>query len=795
MKFTLSWLFEYIDTKASCEEICIALTNIGLEVESVDDLSKKYNGFSVAQIVEAKPHQDSKKLKICQVKNSQSQDLIQVICGAANARDGIKVAMADIGAIVPNNQMEIKKAKIAGVESCGMLCSAQELDIDNEDDGGIIEIDEKWSIGTPIAEVFGLNDVVIEINVTPNRGDCLGVYGIARDLAAYGIGRLRDIKLPKITTKEKFKFNIDNSAKDLCPNISFCYIKNLQNVQSPDWLKKRLLSVGVNSISAIVDVTNYIMLTFNQPMHAYDASKINGDSINIRLANDNEEFLTLKDQQINLDDQSLVIADDSQILSLAGIIGGKNSACDDQTNQIILEAAFFDDRSVARTGRKYNILSDSRYRFERGVDVKTSEIAINFAINLINQICGGENSNIKVVSDKYNSKEVKFNIDEFNKIIGIKIEADIAIDILKKLGFELKKITNLGFDEFLLKIPSWRHDISISRDIIEEVIRIYGYNKINNSAIKFEQNLDKKINIEDQIRVNLVNRNYQEVCSWSFVDSKIIDKFTKFNSNMLLANPISQEMDYLRPNLIIGLLQSLAINFLRGFNDLSFFEIGNVFIENPQLQKKLISGVRVGKNKPSDHYNEVREYDFFDVKSDILDLITIFGIRADNIKIDNSNAVKYYHPYRFANLYLGKKIIGYIGELNPLILKDFDIKERVYGFELFVDNLPKPNVKIAKPYQISDFQESIRDFAFLIDNDMAIGGLIDDIYKIDRNLIQNVVIFDIYRGQKIADDKKSIALRVSIQSLEKTLTSAEIDNISNQIIDLIESKYQANLRR
>lgn len=799
MKFTLSWLLEYLDTESSIEEICLALTNIGLEVESVDDRSQLYNNFNVAKIISAQPCKESKKLKICQVKTSNSDNLIQVICGAANARDGIKVAMADIGAVVPSNQMEIKRAKIAGYESCGMLCSARELGLGGDDEG-IIEIDEKWQIGTPIAKVFGLDDAVIEINVTPNRGDCLGVYGIARDLAAYGIGKLKELRNSKLATDFKSEFQFENNSPEKCSDISFCHLKNINNQESPDWLKNRLLSVGINPISAIVDITNYVMLTFNQPMHAYDASRIDGKKIFVRFAKDADKFLTLKDQEVTLDNESLIIADDSKILSIAGIIGGKNSACDLNTNQIIFEVANFDASTIARTGRKLNILTDSRYRFERGCDSQNIDFVLNYAINLVKQICGGQSSKINSLNSKYHYREVKFNIADFKKIIGVDIDLDIAIDILKKLGFELKKITNLNLSEFILKIPSWRHDISIDRDIIEEIIRIYGYDKIINFSFNKNQKISNEINIEDQIKSILSVLRYNEVYNWSFVDSKLIENFCEFNDNMILANPISNEMDYLRPCLAVGMLQSFVNNSLRGFENLSLFEVGSIFTNDSKIdkseiiQKTAIGGIRVGKNKPEDHYKDIREYDFFDIKFDVFELIKIFGIRPENIKINNSNPLKYYHPYRFANLYLGKKKFGHFGEIHPMVLKEFGIKRKVYSFEIYVDDLPKPSIKAVKPYQISDFQSSVRDFAFLIDNDMPIGELLDDIYKIDRNLVQTASVFDIYR-KDIIDNKKSIALRVTIQSLKKTLTSQEIDDISNRIIDLIETKYQASLRR
>lgn len=790
MKFTISWLRQYLDFDDNIDKICQTLTNIGLEVESVEDRSLKYLNFEVAKIISATPHSNSSKLKICMVETSYSKDLIQIICGAKNARPKIKVALAKIGAVIPANQMIIKKTKIAGEESCGMLCSASELQL-GEDDSGIIEIDDNFNVGDKISDIYHLNDVIIDINVTPNRGDCLGVYGIARDLFAAGIGKLKNIKNHDITFSHKFPVKFYNNSNNLCSNISLCHIKDINNIKSPQWLKQIIESVGINSISAVIDIINYVMICFNQPMHAYDANMINGD-ISINLSKKNQNFTTLKNEAIKLDEGSLIICDEEKILSLAGIIGSANSCCSSDTSEIIIEAAFFDPSNISQSGRKYKILSDSRYRFERSIDYQSATKAMNLAISMITEICGGKVS--EIISDynyNYDQKIITFNIDDFKNLIAISINKEQVTKILLDLGFE---VNNLADNKISVTVPSWRSDVNIKEDLIEEVIRIYGYDKINEVPFNIDKNISSQINCQHIIKNNLVNNGYFETINWSFVNNEIINDFTNYNNNMEISNPISQDLNYLRPNLVIGLLNSYKTNLVRGFGDLSLFEVGNIFINNPSQQSLAVSGIRVGKNKPDSHYQDSRKFDIFDVKKDLFDILTLYKINPDNLIIDSSNPFKYYHPYRFAAVKMGNKIIGYFGEINPMILKKFSIKSRVNLFEIFIDNLPKLSYIKSKPYNISSFQSSVRDFAFIVDYDQEVGPIINDIYKIDKKNIKNVTLFDIYYGEKLAKNKKSIALSVEIQSLVKTLESSDLDNISNDIIGKITQKYNAIIR-
>jgi len=786
MQFALSTLKEFLETTASLAEICKTLTKIGLEVENCEDKAKNLAEFTVAKIIEAKPHENSNKLKICLVETIDNSTPLQIICGASNARSGIKVAYAPINSTIPSNGMIIKKAKIAGVESNGMLCSARELSLGNED-AGIIEIDEKFAIGTKISEVFGIDDAIIEINITPNRGDCLGVFGIACDLSATGIGTLKIPKISKIPSKFKFDLTVLNQSPQDCPFISFRVLKNLKNCQSPEWLVKKIQSAGINSISAIVDVTNYVMHILNRPMHAYDLNKID-KKIVIGNAQKNQKFISLKNSEHQLNEKILTIADENNVLSVAGVMGSKHSSCEIETSEILLESAFFSKEIVAQSGRSLNILSDSRHRFERGVDYQTCEDGIELATQLILEICGGEASEIFIENHNLPQQIINFDFNKFESLIGIKISQDKALEILNSLGFKADK-------NFKVEVPTKRHDIFSSEDLVEEILRIYGYENIQKNLLENPQNISQNfINPLHKARILLASKGLIETINWSFVDEKIVEIFAQKNSNLILQNPISLELNHMRPTLAIGLINSYQKNYLRNFQNLALFEIGNIF-ESPTSQKSMISGLRAGKNKEQNHYHDERDVDFFDVKKDFFDVVEHFKIKPESLQITGDSPLKYYHPHRFACVKLGKNIIGYFGEIHPAINKFFDLKTRIYIFEIFVDSLPASSKSISrKAYQSNDFPIVERDFAFLVDKDLMVGELTKSIQAIDKNSIKEVNIFDIFSGNNIEEGKKSVALRVKIQSSEKTLTSEEIENFSAKIIETLASKFQAKLR-
>ncbi len=787
MKFSLSWLQEYLDFESDLNELSKKLTMIGLEVEEIIDEAKIYENIKVAKIIEASKHPNSDKLNICKVEDGDGA-IHQIVCGARNARSGIKVAMASISAIVPLNQMVIKKAKIAGVESCGMLCSARELNL-GLDEEGIIEVDEKWQVGTEISEVFNKNDAVIDVNITPNRGDCLGIYGIARDLASCGFGKLKNLEIKQNKVDFSSKINVKISAENDCKIAVFRQIKNVKNCKSPEWLQEKLEKIGQKSISAVVDILNYTMFSLNRPMHSYNLKKIVGE-IEIRKAKKGEKFISLKNQEYLLDEEILVVADKQNVIAVAGVIGSLDSSCEEGLCDILLEAAFFDKVAVAKSGRKLNILSESRYRFERGVDYKDCVKAIEFATSLISEICGGEIGEIsEFKSSEFQEKnqEIEFNFDKIKKLIGIEVEKEIAFKILQNLGFAVKE----NDAQIIVEIPSYRSDIENENDLIEEIVRIYGYDKITPQPINSDFK-KPQTHIFDKIRQDLIAKGFVENINWSFCDEKIAKYFDEIKEELLILNPISENLNYMRPNLVIGLLQSYKKNYLRQNFSGSFFEIGKIFQGSDiSLQKNSIAGIRAFKNNEQSHYNEEREFDIFDAKKDVFDILEIFGIKEKSVQIYDVDLPQYYHPHRGAVLKLGKNIIGHFGEIHPKITKLFEVKNVVNVFEIFVDNLPQKifeNKAIdKKPFEINDFLPIYRDFAFLIDRNQKINDLTKTIEMVDKKLITQVDVFDIYQGQNIEEGKKSVALRVTIQPFEKNMTSEEIDEISQKVINSIKT--------
>lgn len=811
MKFTFSSLKKYLKTDATLEQICEKLNNIGLEVESVHDAAKDLAPFTVAKIIEAKPHPESTKLQICMVDVGGSAPL-QIICGAKNARSGLKVAYAPIGSVIPANGMVIKKAKIAGVESNGMLCSAAELGLgwgspqggavlmhrENKDaEGigeGIIEVDDKFSIGTKVAEIFGLNEVVIEINITPNRGDCLGTYGIARDLASSGLGTLINPQIKEIKGNFESPIKCEIHSKN-CEYFSGFYIKNVKNIPSPKWLADELKAIGQNSISAIVDITNYVMMQSGQPLHTYDADKLSGN-IFVADANANDEFKSLKDIDYKLKGGEVVIKNNNQIIGLAGVIGGANSLVSENTQNIFLEAAFFEADAIAKTGRSLNILSDARYRFERGVDLANINQALKMAASLILEICATENTEISNIVHSGNNtpknSEIEFDLSKIKQIIGIEIPKDFILSALENLGFKTDKV-----NDNLLKVlvPSHRNDVKIYQDLIEEIVRLYGLNNITSQSL---ENLseNKSPTADEIVAEKLTNSGLNQVINYSFINEKLAALFGEIKAELKLQNPIAAQMNYMRSNLIVGLLQNVAKNQARGFENLSLFETGLAFFGiKPEEQKPMVAGIRIGKNKTANHYKDSRDFDVFDVKKDLFATLEALGFSASAFLIENT-APAHYHPHRSATLKMGKNIIGYFGEIHPIISKKLDVKGRVNSFEILLSNLPiNLNKKTAKKvFVVSDLLPLTRDFAFILDEKTAVGDLLKTVGAVDKELITQVNLFDIYHDKKLGDGKKSIAFEVRLEPKMKTLTSEEIEVLSQKIIKEISEKFGATLR-
>ncbi len=779
MKFSLSWLKEYLETDADIKRISETLTAIGLEVEEITDKSAELGAFIVAEILEAKKHPNADKLQICKVNTGS--EILQIVCGAANARKGIKVVLAPVGSIIPANGMKIKDSKIRDIESCGMLCSGAELSVD-EDSEGILELPTNSIVGDKFASIYGLDDPIIEIAITPNRGDCLGVYGVARDLSAAGLGTLKTLATEKISGdfKSPISVTIENTKKT--PLFIGRYIKNVKNGESPLWLQNRLKSIGLSPISTLVDITNFITFNFGRPSHVYDAKKIKGNIV-VRDAVRGDKIAALNDKEYELEAGMTVIADDRGAVALGGIIGGEPTGCAEDTTDIFLEIALFDSISIAETGRKLQIDSDARYRFERNVDPAFAEEGMEVLTKMIIELCGGEASEIVTAGAIPNlNKNINFDRSAVKRIIGIDPTDEEIDEILISLGFTING-KNMG-------IPSWRSDVTIEHDIVEEIVRIYGFDKIPEISLpkisNFKPALSPSQKKISSARRLLASRGMKEAVTFSFMSSKNADLFNQ-GKNIQLANPISSDLDSMRPSILPNLLESLQRNSSRGFSDLSLFEIGAIFDSNlPMKQQLTATGIRAGSVTARNHYGDLRDFDIFDVKADFLEVISLYI--SGGKPLVTADTPDYYHPGKSGAVMLGKNVLGYFGEIHPSILKKFDIKNNVVGFEIFLGNLPQPKAK--KKYarakmELSNFQSVERDFAFIVDENILAGDILSAVRKSDKKLISDVSLFDVYAGKNMEEGKKSVAISIKLQPKDRTLTDDEIESVSNKVIESV----------
>lgn len=799
MKFTLSWLKEYLETEATLNEITDALNKIGLEVDDILDKKSELKDFNCVIIEECIKHPNSDHLHICQVRYSNNKEPITIVCGAHNARSGLKTILAPIGSKLPDGT-KIKKSKIRGIESNGMLCSEKELGL-GENHEGIIEIDSQVEIGANLSAIFGLDDPVIEISITPNRGDCLGVYGIARDLACANLGTLKKIEKPKIKKSFESKIQLNVTDKN-CPVFYFREIKNLKNCESPEWLKNRLKSVDVNPKNALVDIANYVMFSFNKPLHCYDVSKIKG-SLKVESADGGENFTDLFNKEYTLHKDVTIIKDDKKILCLGGIIGAECSCSSLDTTNVLVESAIFDAINIAKNSKKLNIQTDSKYRFERGSDYDIVEPALDYACQLILDICGGEVSElIKYEKKDYKNSITKFidiNFNDVERLLGIKIPEEDIINILKKHEYEITRKSN----SLHLKIPNYKNNIICKEDVIDDIIRIYGYDKL-----KDEDFLDNKIFVKEsnlfikkfeeklyKIRQILVSNGLIEVISYSFLKREDNALFNETKDELSILNPITLDLSYMRQSLLPNILNIIAKNKNHGCENISLFEIGNVFNKcKIDSENTIICGVRQGKYKIKDPYNEARDFDIYDIKKDLFDIFNVFGITGNKLII-NKNTPNYYHKGRSGSVYMGDVLIGYFGELHPSISEYFNLKKPVV-FEFFTDKLPSKiflENKTKRAFIANDLPKVDRDFAFFVDKDVEIALIVRDIYSVDKKLIDNVFLFDVYT-ESSASNKKSIGINVTFQPKIKTLTKDEINSVADAIVNLVCKKYGAILR-
>ena len=796
MKFTLSWLKDHLDTDASLQEITDKLTALGLELEGVEDPSEKFAPFKVAYVEKAEQHPDADRLRVCIVDTGEEK--VQVVCGAPNARTGMKAIFAPAGAYVPGTDLLLKKGKIRGQESNGMLVSEREMGL-SDDHEGIIDLPEDTKVGTPFTEIYGMNDPVIDIALTPDRADCAGVRGIARDLAAAGLGTLKPLDTSAVKGSGSSPVNVRIEAAEQCPLFMGRVIKNVENKESPDWMQNRLKAVGLRPISALVDITNYMSLDLCRPLHVYDADLLKGDVV-VRLTDGGEEFDALNDKSYTARPGMTAITDDSGLLGLGGIVGGVSTGSTENTKNVFVECAYFDPYATAKTGRALQIDSDARYRFERGVDPEFTLEGIEIATRLIMDLCGGEPMDVVQAGDVPDWKrEIDFDPAYTKKLSGMDVPEKDQRDILNKLGFEMHAST--------VTPPPWRGDVGADSngkaDIVEEVIRVVGYDHIEAVPVRSAQAVScggetSNITRSRLARTALAARGLSECVTWSFMGKDLAGQFGSNDNSLTITNPISSDWDQMRPSILPNLMNAASANADKGNGDTMLFEVGPVFASaKPNGQRSMAAGIRYG-HQGARHWSGEQAYrihDVYDAKADAIAALEAAGAPTGNLQTARE-ASDYFHPGRSAALKLGKNVLAQFGEIHPAILEEMDIKAPVMAFEVFLDDIPEAKKKgPAKPLlQLSAFQPVSRDFAFIVDEHVEVEQLTRAAIGAERNLITDVSVFDIYQGKGVEEGKKSVAINVIIQPVKQTLTDAEIEGISQKIVDAVSAKTGASLR-
>lgn len=792
MKVPYSWLLDHLDTVASVQDIADTLTKIGLEVEDFLMLSKGLEGFEVAEIVEAVRHPQADRLQVCKVRQG-SGEVLQIVCGAPNARAGIKVVLGLPGHTIPTNGIVLKSTQIRGIDSFGMLCSAAELGLEEQSDG-ILELAASAAVGDKLVDLLGLNEVVLDVNVTPNRSDCLSIRGIARELAAAGLGALKPLDVTAITAKQSSPVKLVADPlvleTEACSHFMGRIITGIQNGTSPQWLQNKLKSIGKKPISALVDITNYLCFDLGRPLHAFDADTIKG-SVHVRFARDKEHFKSLKDIDYVLDSEMTVVADEVGPLALAGVMGGMRSSCTSKTINVLLESAYFSPSRTASTGRKLNILSDARYRFERGIDPDSTAVGIEYATKLVLEICGGAVAEVVEIGKPIEQHTaIAFDHGQVKKLTGLSIQKERCDDILDKLGFSQDRDTFLA--------PSWRHDISNPTDLVEEIVRHYGYDKIVETPLPFAAPETLTADQQRTIKVRhlLASRGLYEVITWSMVDKRAYNLFGGTGEDLHLANPITVEMEYMRPSVIPNLLKAIQKNADRGQEPVFLFEVGPVYKGlQSEDQHHFASVARWGAFHKNHWSKAQRRADIFDVKADAISILATCGMMEGNYQITSSGIPSYYHPGRSGVIQQGpKNVLGYFGEVHPSILKIYDIKQAVVVLELDLQKIPVAREKGKASLHLSPFQSIDRDFAFVVEDAVAADTLIQAIKKVDKNIITGVDVFDVYKGDGLAENQKSLALRVHLTPYDKTFTDEEIQAICQRIIKNVEKITSGVLR-
>ncbi|MCW5720925.1 MAG: phenylalanine--tRNA ligase subunit beta [Devosia sp.] len=807
MKFTLDWLKEHLDTTASAEEIGKALTMIGLELESMQSQGAALEKFVVAHVVEAKPHPNSDHLNLCKV-DAGTGELIDVVCGAPNARTGLKSVFAFPGTYIPGKDFELKAGVvIRGTPSNGMLCSAAELELSNDHDG-IIELAEDAPVGAKYVDYAGLDGVVFDISITPNRGDATGVYGIARDLAAFGLGTLRQTDFSPVPSKGKSpiaplpqQFSADEPKT--IRKFAGRYIANVTNGPSPDWLQQRLRAVGLRPINTVVDITNLVSLGWGRPLHAYDADKIDGEIV-LRNAR-NETFDALDNKVYTLDQTMTVIADDSGPLCLGGIMGGIRSGVTEETKNVFMECASWDPELVARAGRKTGIVSDARYRLERSVDPALTEPGMELATRLVLQLCGGEPMEPAISGDDvFANTVVEFPLSEVKRLTGLEVSDERIEAILASLGFVVAGSGPVRS----VKVPSWRPDVTQKADLVEEVMRMVGVDnvpvepltRLNHVAPRMLTTIQNRRRIA---RRALAARGLDEAVTWSFISHEDATRFGGGSPDRQLANAIASDMTDMRPSLLPGLIAGARRNANRGFADVALFEVGQIFLSDaPEGQHTYASGIRTGTAKLTGagrHWSGKAEtVGVFDAKADLAAVLDALGVDIEKVQV-LPEAAAWSHPGRGGRIALGPKVsLGWFGELHPALAAELDIDFPLVAFEIDLDALPEARKKATrtKPaLALSQFQPVSRDFAFVMDRGVTAAAILKAARGADKGLISDVGIFDVFEGSHVGEGKKSVAIEVTLQPRDKTLTDEDIEKVSAAIVAAVTKTTGGELRK
>ena len=807
MKFTLSWLKDHLDTDASLEEICAKLTAIGLEVEDVDDKAA-FKPFVIAKVVSAEQHPNADKLRVLMVDTGKGEP-IQVVCGAPNARAGLVGAFAAPGTYVPGIDVTLAIGTIRGVESRGMMCSEKELEISDNHDG-IIDLPADAPVGTSYAAYAGIDDPVIEINLTPNRPDCTSIYGIARDLAASGLGTLKTPKAPsfKVEGETPVKVKLELGGDDhLCPGFALRLVRGVKNGPSPRWMQQRLLAIGLRPINALVDITNYMTFDQGRPLHVFDAAKVKGDLV-VRRATEGETVLALDTREYTLNPSNIVIADDNGVESIGGIMGGEHSGCDENTVDVLIESALWDPMNVAKTGRSHGIITDARYRFERGVDPEYMVAGLERATELVLELCGGTPAKTDVVGYKgFEAKVVDFPFSEVRRLTGVDVSEAESTNILTRLGFT---VTGSG-ERVSVAVPSWRPDVDGKADLVEEVMRIHGVDNIKPSPLESHGSVNGRILTTLQIRSRLArralaSRGMMEAVTWSFIPKAHAELFGGGAASLALSNPIAADMSDMRPSLLPGLLAAAQRNADKGYGDVAIFEVSGTYeSDKPEGQRRVAGGVRRGTASLAGSgrlwsnaaKGGGKPVDVYDAKADALAVIEACGLPMGNVQIE-PGAPSWYHPGRSGTIKMGPKIVlGTFGEFHPKALGALDVSGALCGFEIFVDAMPEPKKKATrtKPaLDLSPFQAVKRDFAFVVDKTVEAGAIVRAASGADRKLISAVNVFDVFEGASVGEGKKSIAIEVVIQPVDKTLTDEDFEALTGKIVGNVVKTTGATLR-